>query len=104
MRATLAVLVIASMLASEDGKRSPVDQWNKVGTPGLDELAPPSPFSALPIENPWTPIGEKANKTWASLSGLMLQGAPYHQIDIPLSSWTLLTLKSPTPTSLKRQN
>ena len=62
----LSALVSASMLASGDILKSPVDQWNNVKVPRLDEMA----FSAGASSNPWVPIQNGSVETWASLSGL----------------------------------
>ena len=73
-QATLTGLVTASMLASQQVKTSPVDQWNNVKIPYLEEL---SVLPTPPNGNPWIPIEmETTNQTWVSLSGLIIQSIP----------------------------
>lgn len=70
LQATLTGLVTTSMLASDEVKNSTVDQWNNVKIPYLEKLTElPSPLR----DNPWIPIDREANKTWVSMSGLMIQ-------------------------------
>ncbi|KAL8759360.1 MAG: hypothetical protein Q9184_003643 [Pyrenodesmia sp. 2 TL-2023] len=58
------------MLASTNVLKSPVDQWNNIKVPRLDAMA----YSADASNNPWVPIANGTRMTWASLSGLMIQG------------------------------
>lgn len=51
----------------------PVDQWNNVKIPKLDEL---SPFTDPTTGNPWININQTAPKIWSSLTGLMIQQLP----------------------------
>ena len=69
-RMFLTAFVSANMLASTDILKSPVDQWNNIKVPRLDAMA----YSADASNNPWVPIANGSTMTWASLSGLMIQG------------------------------
>lgn len=69
-RPSLNAFVSANMLASTNVLKSPVDQWNNIKVPRLDAMA----YSADASNNPWIPIANGTSMTWASLSGLMLQG------------------------------
>lgn len=69
-RGSLIAFVSANMLASTDVLKSPVDQWNNVKVPRLDAMA----YSADTSSNPWVPTTNGSSMTWASLSGLMIQG------------------------------
>ncbi|KAI4283305.1 MAG: hypothetical protein L6R38_002251 [Xanthoria sp. 2 TBL-2021] len=69
-RMSLTAFVSANMLASTDVLKSPVDQWNNIKVPRLDAMA----YSADASNNPWVPIANGSTMTWASLSGLMIQG------------------------------
>ncbi|KAL9595986.1 MAG: hypothetical protein Q9219_006109 [cf. Caloplaca sp. 3 TL-2023] len=69
-RPSLTAFMGANMLASADVLKSPVDQWNNIKIPRLDAMA----YLADESENPWVPITNSSSMTWASLSGLMMQG------------------------------
>ena len=72
----LTSLVGASTLTSKAIINSPMDQWGNVKIPRLDELE----FPAKTAGNPWVPIEEKSDRTWVSLSGLMLKDIPIHGV------------------------
>lgn len=69
-RPSLTAFVNANMLASTKVLKSPVDQWNNIKVPRLDAMA----YSADAFNNPWVPVTNGSSMTWASLSGLMIQG------------------------------
>lgn len=69
----VASLVQASLLQSVDALMSPVDLWNNVRTPRLQQL---SPFTDPIPGNPWVTIDATNNLTWSSLSGLIIQPLP----------------------------
>ena len=69
----LRALLLASFLEPESVRNSPVDLWNNVKIPRLDEL---SPFKDMAPGNPWIVINQTADTVWSSLSGLMIQGLP----------------------------
>lgn len=73
----------ASLLESDSVLNSPVDQWNNVKIPRLDEL---SPFTDAAPGNPWI-IVNQSHKTWSSLTGLMI-----HQL--PPDGFSTFTLES----------
>ena len=84
MENAISALLGASLLATDSVLNSPVDLWNNVKIPLLDELSPYNPDLA---ENPWITIDETFHHVWTSLSGLMLFGVP----DTGLSTFTLET-------------
>lgn len=69
-RASLTAFASANMIASTNVLRSPVDQWNNIKVPRLDEMA----YSGDESDNPWISTANGSRMTWASLSGLMIQG------------------------------
>ncbi len=69
-RPSLNAFLSATMLASTNVLKSPVDQWNNIKVPRLDAMA----YSADASKNPWVSIANGSSMTWASLSGLMIQG------------------------------
>ena len=68
---TFSALLQASLLAPQSVRTSPVDVWNNVKIPMLDEM---SPYHDRLPGNPWIPIENPQNVTWSSLSGLNLAG------------------------------
>ena len=80
----ITALLGASLLATESVLDSPVDLWNNVKIPLLDEL---SPFKDDTAANPWISIDETVHNVWTSLSGLMVFGVP----DTGLSTFFLET-------------
>lgn len=83
-RTAISALLGASLLASESVLNSPVDLWNNVKIPLMEEL---SPFNHDLSENPWIAIDETVHRVWTSLNGLMVFGLP----DAGLSSFTIET-------------
>ena len=69
-RPSLTAFIGANMLTSTDVLKSPVDQWNNIKVPRLDEMA----YPAVGSDNVWVPVANSPSMTWASLSGLMVQG------------------------------
>lgn len=69
----VSALLDASLMQSDRVLNSPVDQWNNVKIPRLDEL---SPFTHAAPENPWISVNQTAHKAWSSLTGLMIQQLP----------------------------
>jgi hypothetical protein len=72
VRPVLTLLISANMLSSRAVLESPVDQWNNVKVPLLDEILSSTKAAA----NPWIPVENMWNKTWVSLSGLMVADIP----------------------------
>lgn len=74
MGASVSALFQASVLASVQAKSSPVDLWNNVKIPMIDEL---SPWTEEIPGNPWIAINQSGSKpVYASLSGLNINGLP----------------------------
>lgn len=71
VRSVLTLLISANMLSPRDVVKSPVDQWKNVKIPLLDKVVSPTESAA----NPWIPV-EEWNKTWVSISGLMVADVP----------------------------
>ncbi|KAF7505292.1 hypothetical protein GJ744_001079 [Endocarpon pusillum] len=70
----VSALFQASLLASVQAKSSPVDLWNNVKIPMLDEL---SPWTTEMPGNPWIGINYSgSNRHYSSLSGLNINGLP----------------------------
>lgn len=71
---SVSALFQASLLASVQAKASPVDLWNNVKVPMLDEL---SPWTEEMSGNPWIDINHSSdNPLYSSLSGLNINGLP----------------------------
>ena len=69
----ISALYTASLLASEDVKTSPLDQWSNIKVPMLEALSPATePLSG----NPWINATEIADRNYSSLIGLMLANVP----------------------------
>lgn len=60
-------------MQSDNVINSPVDQWNNVKIPRLNIL---SPFTEAIPGNPWMSVNQTSQKTWSSLTGLMIQQLP----------------------------
>lgn len=60
-------------MQSDNISNSPVDQWNNVKIPRLDNL---SPFTKAAPGNPWISVNQTTQKAWSSLTGLMIQQLP----------------------------
>ena len=69
----VGALLQASLLEAVNVLESPVDLWNNVKIPRIEEV---SPFSDATPGNPWIPINETGSQAWTSLSGLMVRGLP----------------------------
>ena len=69
----LRAQLLASLIEPDSVLDSPVDLWNNVKLPRLDEL---SPFKDPAPGNPWIFINKTADTVWSSLSGLIIQGLP----------------------------
>ena len=69
----VSALLDASLMQSDNVLSSPVDQWNNVKIPRLDDL---SPFTDATPENPWISLDQTSHKAWSSLTGLMIQHLP----------------------------
>lgn len=64
----------ANLLASEQVKKSPVDVWNNVKVPMIDQMSPWTPEMS---DNPWITVDQSSkNTTYASLSGIIIIGFP----------------------------
>lgn len=69
----ISAVLGASFMESETVQNSPVDQWNNVKIPRLDEL---SPFTDAAPGNPWISVDQTSHKPWSSLTGLMIGETP----------------------------
>jgi hypothetical protein len=69
-RSIMTILVGASLLSPESVQKSPVDQWNNLKIPRLDE----SKGQTDGAGDIWMPVNSATNNIWTSLSGLMIQG------------------------------
>lgn len=69
----VGVLLDASFMQSDNVLNSPVDQWNNVKIPRLDDL---SPFKSATPGNPWISAIQTPHKAWSSFTGLMIQQLP----------------------------
>ena len=63
----------ASFLEPDTVTNSPVDQWNNVKIPKIDDL---SPFTDAAPDNPWINVNQTAHPVWSSLTGIMIQELP----------------------------
>jgi hypothetical protein len=71
---SVSALFQASLLASKQVKSSPVDLWNNVKIPMIDEL---SPWTKGISGNPWIDIDQTSSSlVYSSLSGLNVNGLP----------------------------
>jgi hypothetical protein len=74
LQASMTGTFQASLLASEDVKKSPVDAWGNVKVPMLDVLSPWSPDDP---SNPWISTdADTSNRYYTALTGLILSGVP----------------------------
>ena len=83
-KVAISALLGASLLATESVLDSPIDLWNNVKIPLLEEM---SPYKDDTAENPWIVVDETVHNVWTSLSGLMVFGLP----DTGLSTFFLET-------------
>ncbi|KAL8918636.1 MAG: hypothetical protein Q9172_005329 [Xanthocarpia lactea] len=102
VRPSLTAFVSANMLASTNVLKSPVDQWNNIKVPRLDAMA----YSADASNNPWVPIANGSSMTWASLSGLMIQGlnASGNSTFIIQTSYIDVTCSDPMQTKARNED
>ena len=71
-------------MQSDNVLNSPVDQWNNVKIPRLDNL---SPFTKAAPGNPWINVNQTTQKAWSSLTGLMI-------LQLPVADTSNFTLES----------
>ena len=70
----VGALLDASLMQTDQIANSPVDQWNNVKIPRLQDL---SPFTHPAPGNPWISVNQTTTKkAWSSLTGLMIQQLP----------------------------
>lgn len=70
--AALTSLMGANILSSQAVAKSPVDTWNNIKIPQLDNI---SSLKRDP-DNPWIDVDENFNFSWVSISGIMTDGLP----------------------------
>lgn len=70
--AVVRSLIGASMLTSKDILDSPMDQWGNVKVPHVNA----HDLDAGPDRSTWITVNSSSDRTWVSLSGLMVAGLP----------------------------
>lgn len=80
----VSALLDASLMQSDNVLNSPVDQWNNVKIPRLENL---SPFTKAAPGNPWISVNQTTQKAWSSLTGLMI-------LQLPVADTSNFTLES----------
>lgn len=80
----VSALLDASLMQSDNVLNSPVDQWNNVKIPRLDNL---SPFTEAALGNPWISVNQTTQKAWSPLTGLMI-------LQLPVADTSNFTLES----------